>query len=176
MLRHRLWIVGLTALLAAASLARAEAPAAADPSAADVQALAARIDQIIASRWAAANARPADPADDAAFLRRVWLDVAGKVPPVAEVRRFVRDPDPDKRRKVVERLLGEPAYLNHFTNVFRALLLPEADNNFNVRYMSYGFEGWLRNKLEENAGYDDMVREILTVAVPDSRRGFDPYG
>src|SRR3954454_6508503 len=51
----------------------------------DAQALTEAIDQHMAGRWAAEGVKPADRADDAEFMRRVYLDLAGKIPPVSEV-------------------------------------------------------------------------------------------
>ena len=60
------------------------------PDAAEVRALAARIDHHLAAGWNAAGVKPAPLADDAEFLRRVFLDVAGRIPSVAEARTFRR--------------------------------------------------------------------------------------
>ncbi len=73
------------------------------------------------------------PSDDAEFLRRVYLDLAGRIPSVAEARMFLDDKRPNKRARLVDELLASPRYAAHFTNVWRALLLPEAGNNFQVR-------------------------------------------
>src|SRR5262249_20936890 len=70
----------------------------------DVQALATRIDQLIEAGWAAKAVRPAAPADDAEFLRRVYLDLAGRIPRVAEVHEFLDDKLPNKRQRLIERL------------------------------------------------------------------------
>src|SRR5205823_1760825 len=71
----------------------------------DARALTAAIDRHMAARWAAGGVKPADRADDAEFMRRVYLDLAGKIPPVSEVREFLADKTPDKRRLLVEKLL-----------------------------------------------------------------------
>jgi hypothetical protein len=129
----------------------------------DGQALAETIDQLLAARWAAAKALPAAPADDAEFLRRLYLDLTGKVPPVGDVRAFLADTTADKRQRVVEQLLKSPACVNHFTNVWRAILLPENNNaNIDGQGLRANFESWLRTRLSENVGYDKLVREVLT--------------
>src|SRR5262249_48685989 len=126
----------------------AAAAAKADPrlAARDAQALTAKIDRLVAARWAAAGVEPAPRADDATFLRRVYLDLAGRVPSVAEARAFLKDQAPDKRQRLVESLLAANTYANHFTNVWRALLLPEADATFQFGVQKPVFELWLRKQ------------------------------
>ena len=157
-------LVGLCGLIVAASVvsARGETPSIPKRSAADdVRALTERIDQRIAAKWAEAKVTPAPRANDAEFLRRVSLDLVGKVATVAEVRAFLDDPAPDKRERLVERLLESPAYVKHFTRVWRGLLLPEADNDFNVRFLAYDFDAWLRRQVAENVGLDALARGIV---------------
>src|SRR5205823_13317513 len=101
----------------------------------------ARSDQFVAARWAADKVRPAAPADDAQFLRRVYLDIAGRIPSVAEARTFLTDKRPDRRQRLVDRLLDSPAYINHSANVWRALLVPEGD--FTARFSRPIMEAWL---------------------------------
>src|SRR5262249_21384370 len=95
------WVVLLAILPSAAARA------------ADATELANQIDKRLAERWAEEKLRPAARAEDAEFLRRVNLDLTGKIPPVAEVRRFLADNAPDKRRVLVERLLSGPGYVAH---------------------------------------------------------------
>ena len=128
----------------------------------DAKALTARIDDVLAARWAEAKIRPVLVADDGEFLRRVCLDLIGKIPTAAEARDFLDDPSKDKRLTLVERLLDSPAYTTRATEIWRRLLLPEADTEDLARQVSGSFEAWLRRKVIEEAGYDRIVREILT--------------
>jgi hypothetical protein len=131
-------------------------------SGSDVRALTARIDAVLAARWAEAKVRPVADADDGEFLRRVSLDLIGKIPTAAEARDFLDDPSTGKRPALVERLLDSPAYTTRATEIWRRLLLPEADTEDLARQVAGSFEAWLRKKVIEEAGYDRMVREILT--------------
>lgn len=175
----RLWIVGACVLLATASPSfggpRAKGPdqPGEDLLSRDVQALADKIDQAIAARWAAAKVQEAPVADDAAFARRVYLDVAGRIPSVAEVRTFLEDKRPDKRQRLVQRLLAGPAYVRHFTDVWRHLLMPETSADFQVRYMVPLFEAWVRKQFVDNVSYDKLVRELLTAGV-DPQQYYGP--
>jgi hypothetical protein len=163
MVRFRLSI-GLMWLALATSVGRA------GPPSDDVAELAGRIDQLIEAGYAENQVQPAPLADDSEFIRRVYLDLAGRIPRVAEVRSFLDDASPNKRRALVEELLRGPHYVNHFTNVWRALLLPQ-NNNEQVQFLTGQIESWLRPQLRENKPYDQMVRELLTVPVA-LRNGF----
>lgn len=150
--------IGTTSLIIATLfVVRADnlAPAAADN-------IAARVDKHIADRWVKENVTPAVACDDATYLRRVYLDVTGRIPPYAEVEDFLADPAPDKRARVVDRLLDGPTYVAHFSNVWRDVMLPEANADLQVRFLIPAFEVWLRRRLIENKPYDALVREILT--------------
>ncbi len=125
--------------------------------------LAATIDKHIDKRLSDKEITPAPIADDAEFLRRVYLDIAGKIPPVSQVRHFLADRSPDKRREIVDELLESANYINNFTNLWRDVLLPEANADFQVRYLVPSFEAWLRQKLIDDTSYDKLAREILTM-------------
>jgi hypothetical protein len=142
----------------------------------DASALAQRIDQIVAVKWKEAGVEPSDRAEDAEFARRVYLDLGGRIPAVFEARSFLGDKAADKRAKLVEKLLAGPAYANHFANVWRDLLVPEFRTSNNLRFLDYGFDEWLRRKFADNAGYGQMVKELLSAEIYDrSGSGSDPY-
>jgi hypothetical protein len=166
MTRNRSGLFGWGAL---AALALAGPAAAADPVK-DAERLAARIDRQLAKAQAAAKVEAAPVADDAEFLRRVTLDLIGRIPTATEARQFLDSKDPDKRRKKIDALLSSPHYVSHYTNVWRALLLPEANSSIQIRVAAPGFEDWLRRRLAENTPYDALVREIITAPVAGGGR------
>ena len=127
-----------------------------------VSSLAAKIDRHIEAFWAKNKIKPTDMADDAEFLRRVSLDLSGKIPSVQEVRLFLTDSDPRKREKKVAGLLNKAGFLNHFSTVLRQQWLPQAADNPQFQFVGTQFETWLRGRLRDNAGMDVIVREILT--------------
>ena len=155
-------VVSLLALAVGSSVPAAEKSAEPPKSTRDARALASKIDRLLAEKWAEAKVVPVGPADDAEFLRRLSLDLVGKLPTAAEARDFLDDPSKDKRGRLVERLLDSPSYAARATDLWRELLLPEADNEGQARFAAPAFEAWLRKKVLEDVGYDQMVREILT--------------
>jgi hypothetical protein len=133
----------------------------------EVLALAARIDQRITAAWDK-EVQPAPLADDATFFRRVHLDLAGRIPSITEIRDFLDDDRPDKRRHWVDRILqadpDDPSYrdvyIHHFANVWRAWLLTQT--NQQALLQQPALEQWLRQCLKANLGYDKLVRDLLT--------------
>jgi hypothetical protein len=159
MIRHSFLSAAACALFVAAPVLAAP-PA---DSARDAKALAAKIDKLIGERLQKEGVTPAPVADDAEFLRRASLDLAGRIPSVAEVRTFLADTSSDKRARAIERLLSGPAYVNHFANTWENLLVPENDpNNFRLRLFLPPFQAWMRQQFADNVPYDKMVRELLT--------------
>src|SRR6266545_524911 len=96
-----------------------------DPVRTDSQSLARQIDRRVMARLDAERVPPAARADDAEFLRRVSLDLIGRIPNAAEVLEFLADTNPAKRNLLIEKLLASPEHTRHFARVWRALLLPE---------------------------------------------------
>ncbi len=131
----------------------------------DVLQFAGEIDRLIAEHWVQAQVTPAPLSDDAEFLRRVYLDITGKIPPAAEVRDFIANQAVDKRSEAVAKLLQSPAYIIHYTNLWRAAMVPEADADQAIRIALPGFEAWLRSRIAENRNFAEIVSEMLTLPV-----------
>src|SRR5262245_53145424 len=100
---------------------------AAPPSEAE---MAARIDALLGELWTRERVQPTAPAEDAEFLRRAWLDLCGTIPPLNDpdtlcgIRGFLESTAPDKRVRLIERLLAKPSHATHFANVWKNVLLP----------------------------------------------------
>lgn len=127
------------------------------------QAVAAQIDALVSEQWVADKITPAAISDDAEFCRRVYLDLCGRIPPASEVRDFLADTTPDKRAQLVDKLLESPTYIVNYTNVWRAIMLPEASSDETIRFLLPGFEAWLRSRLAENRNFAQIAEELLTL-------------
>jgi hypothetical protein len=156
----RLRVAAVVAVLAAPTAVCAADPVA-QPDPAD--AIAALIDKHLAADWAARGIKPTAPADDAEFVRRVYLDLIGRAPKAAETRTFIDDPAPDKRRVLVDRLMTMPGYAGHMASATRAAWLPQTLTNVQFANAGFQFENWLRIKFRDNTPADEMVRKLITV-------------
>jgi hypothetical protein len=132
------------------------------PQPKSIEELTSTIDAALEAAWKRDNITPAPPADDAEFLRRVSLDIIGKIPAVAEVEQFLADPAPDKRSRLVDELLHRGAYAQHFANTWRGLLLAGAAENAQAQVNTPQLEMWLRLRFAVNMPYDRLVNDILT--------------
>jgi len=124
--------------------------------------LATRLDAFLLSQHQKHTIEPAPIADDAEFLRRVYLDLVGRIPRVSEARDFLDDPRTDKRARLVDVLIRRPSFYNHVSATLRADWMPQAENNPQLQFQSIQVENWLRERLREGAGYDVIVRRLLT--------------
>src|SRR4051794_38015840 len=111
------------AVLAALTIRTAGAPA--DDLLPPDRPVPAAVDHYLDARLKEDGVKPAPPADDATFLRRVTLDLAGRIPTAAELKEFLADPGADRRVRLVDRLLASPAFVRHQVNEFEVLLAGE---------------------------------------------------
>jgi hypothetical protein len=103
---------------------------------------------------------PSPVCDDATFLRRVSLDIAGRLPTVEETEAFAADKTADKRDRAIETLLSSPDYADFFANKWTALLKNKRDEAADIT-ANFAFHAWMRDSLLADKHYDQIVREIL---------------
>jgi hypothetical protein len=154
--------LGLCCLLLAAGPAGAAAPHRQQPKYPGADDLARRIDLYLEAAWKKVEVVPAAPADDAEWLRRVYLDLSGRIPSVQEVRTFLADRHPERRQRLVEKLLDGPRFSSHFATIWSALLMPEATSNLQVRFQAPQFERRIQRWLASGRGMDQFTRDLLT--------------
>ena len=128
----------------------------------DAAAIADSIDRHIKLRLDTAGLSRGAPSDDAEFLRRVFLDLHGVVPPAERARRFLDSDDDRKRIELIDELLASPRFGEHFADLWRGRLIsPLASEQ---RLESQRFAGWLADRFNRNDGWNRVVYDLLTAA------------
>jgi hypothetical protein len=141
-------------LFLAISLAEMARAAANESRFAAAPVLAAKIDAFVEQLWLKDSVTPAAPCDDSAFLRRVTLDLAGRIPTPGEARGFVSERAPDKRVRAIRRLMESPEYALHLGRVLEEMIQDKhaGDGEF-IEY--------LRTSVVEHKPWDQIFREVL---------------
>jgi uncharacterized protein DUF1549/uncharacterized protein DUF1553 len=133
---------------------------------------APKVDEMIRAEWTKAGITPAASVDDARYLRRVYLDVVGTIPPPEVVTSFALDPAPDKRARMVETLLASSAYAEHWATYWTDVLIGQAQDGVLDKA---AFRKWLTGRFAANAPWNQLVMELLT-AQGVSGEGGPRYG
>jgi hypothetical protein len=126
------------------------------------------IDELVFAKLQALGIPPSPLCDDATFVRRVTLDICGRLPAAEETRRFLADPDPDKRERLIDELLESTAYADFFANKWSAVLRNKSLNG-NYTAGTYAFHDWIRDRLHRNQPYDRFVGDIVAASGEMSR-------
>ncbi len=103
---------------------------------------------------------PSPLCDDATFLRRVSLDIAGRLPTEVEVREFFSHASDMRRGKAIDWYLASSSYADYFANKWTSLLKNRRDEQSDIT-ANFAFHAWIRDSLLENRPYDQLVRELL---------------
>ncbi|HUG81778.1 MAG TPA: DUF1553 domain-containing protein [Bryobacterales bacterium] len=118
------------------------------------------IDERVLEKLQALHIAPSEQADDSTFLRRAYLDAMGALPSPAEVERFAADPSPNKRERLIEAVLGREEFVDYWTYKWSDLLLVSS-RDLNTSAM-WSYYRWVRESVEKNTPWDQIVRQILT--------------
>jgi hypothetical protein len=137
----------------AAGLVCAAFPLTADELAAPERPVEEVVDQYVDAGLTAAGISPAAPADDANFIRRVTLDLAGRIPATSEVQSYVSSSEPGKKAKLVDRLLAAPDFVFHQRNEFDVTLMAAKGNG--------EWRDWLLKGFQENRPWPQFFREVM---------------
>ena len=117
------------------------------------------IDRTVGNRLIKSGLQPNKQTDDFVFVRRIYLDVAGRIPTDEEASSFLKNNDPEKRRKLIDKLLISDGYRSHLFNWMADLLRHRGKlrrSNFNH------YERWLKDQIAQNSRWDEVVYKMLT--------------
>jgi hypothetical protein len=128
----------------------------------NVAALAKIIDDEIARRLKQENVKASPKADDAEFLRRVYLDLAGVIPPPEKVKAFLDSKDPNKREKIIDELLEDAQFGKHLSEIWANLLVPT--DSANRLLQTESLRKWLETAFTTNKPWNQIVDELVTAS------------
>lgn len=118
------------------------------------------IDDLVDAKLRQLKFAPSPRCDDATFLRRVYLDVIGILPTVAEIRSFLADESPEKRSRLIDDLLERPEFARFWALKWGDLLRLTSDRIGGDGVHKY--HRWIRRAVDSNMSYDEFARRLLT--------------
>ncbi|HEY3790085.1 MAG TPA: DUF1549 domain-containing protein [Urbifossiella sp.] len=125
----------------------------------------AAVDHSINAAIASANVSPAPQADDAALIRRLTLDLVGRIPTTAEVDEFVKSTDPQKRAKLIDRLIASPGFARHQAAQFEVMFSPDGERRGGGALRDY-----LAAAIKEGKPWDKIFRELMLPDETDAKQ------
>lgn len=121
------------------------------------------VDELVFAKLQQLGMPPSELCDDATFLRRVTVDICGRIPTYKEAAEFQSDQSPSKRQLLVDQLLNSTDYADNFANKWSAILRNKRQNN-DYKRGTYAFHHWIRQSLHDNIPYDEFVRSIVAAS------------
>jgi hypothetical protein len=139
-------------------------PAGAGSSGVPIRSFRNPIDVEVFAKLKADGIAPTVRSSDEEFLRRITLDLTGRIPDPAAVLAFISDPRPDRREKIIEALLRSDAFVDKWTMWFGDLIenVQRTSNNGREYYTGRNaLYAWIRNAIASGMPYDEMARELI---------------
>ncbi len=128
----------------------------------DFAAEAAKIDAILKADWSKNKLQPNPPASDATFVRRIYLDLIGRIPTTRETSEFLESKAPDKRDRLIDKLLASEGYTQHFFNFWADVLRAQSNGPQAGGITGAAYTQFLKQSLRDNKPYDQLVRDLVT--------------
>ena len=130
------------------------------------------INEQIRKGWQENLVEPSPVAEDSEWMRRVYLDVVGHIPPAEDVEKFLKDDDPAKRAKLIEQLLDSPGYVRNWTTIWTNLMIGRQTPEEVSRR---GLQKFLREAFSRNRPWDEIVYDVITAEGHFERNGAVNY-
>ncbi len=119
------------------------------------------VDRHTQKKWHDLGLVPSEGCGDEAFIRRLSLDLTGTLPTPAQVMAFVNDKDPQKRDKLIDRLLDSEEYSYYFANKWADILHVKRRGQPDRARGTFAFHDWIRNNVARDKPYNEFARAIL---------------
>jgi Protein of unknown function (DUF1549)/Protein of unknown function (DUF1553) len=126
------------------------------------QRAASDLDALLAKHWQSAGLKPNEPASEETFVRRIYLDLAGRIPTSAETISFLSSKQADKRAALINDLLARESYVSHFYNFWADILRQKSHFVNTAGVVPAAYAKWIKESLRRNKPYDQFVREMLS--------------
>ncbi len=120
------------------------------------------IDKLVEAELAKLSVKSAAKTTDEQFIRRVFIDITGKLPTPTDVNEFLADKAADKRAKLIDRLLDSDDYARHWGQYWRSVITTRATLDFRMNQVTPAFERWIIEQFKANKSWDSVTREMLT--------------
>jgi hypothetical protein len=127
----------------------------------DAQQAAQEIDAILEKDWKANKLKGNAPASDEVFLRRIYLDVVGRIPTHREAEEFLNSQDASKRSKLIDRLLASEGYVQHMYNYFADVLRAQTQGQAGA-ITGTAYTNYIKDSLRKNKPWDKFVQEMVS--------------
>jgi hypothetical protein len=121
------------------------------------------VDTFVFQKLRSLGIPPSDTCSDPTFLRRVTLDVVGRLPTLQEWEQFLADPSQGRRGALVDRLLASLDHADYFAGKWNAILRNRRTGG-ELKFSTVAFHAWIRDSIYANKPYDQFVREIMTAS------------
>jgi hypothetical protein len=122
------------------------------------------IDTLALAQWKKLGLVPSALCTDGEFIRRVYLDLCGKLPTADQVRAFLADTHADKRCRLIDQCLEDKDHAGYMALRWGSILRNAATKQGGSEPAAYAFHDWLRDSIARNVPYDQFVRGILTAS------------
>jgi hypothetical protein len=156
-LRSIFWIMPFLA----ASINAANPAAKGSAETVDLNAAAKEVDRLVNAVLKENGVAPNPPIDDATFVRRAYLDIAGRIPTIEEAENFHGSTYERKREQLIRDLLESDGHVSHAFNFWADILRINSGLGNNARQAEAAYQLWVRDAIEKNMPYDDFVRELI---------------
>lgn len=126
------------------------------------------IDFFVANGWQRAGIEPSPRCDDATFVRRLYLDVLGRIPTPRERAEFLAQGDSHKRETLIDNLLIHPESGRHLAELFDVMLLGRPGRRMSDRRSESGWHEYLTESFQKNRPWNLMARDMVVARATDA--------